>query len=202
MARNGIRNYAFLQNSFNEVVNKDVLDERIAEADILCVGGGSTQRTLTNWNELEVRETILDRVKEGSLVASGGSAGAMIWFDRGYSDGDQYIKTEGQKWDYKMVDGLGLIPAWITAHHSDVDSFGRLRSERYLRTLRHNSAEWDTAFGLDRAAALVCMGSLATIISLEREGDTPGHTVHRYRSRNGVVSKSHPISHGIPFHLV
>lgn len=61
------------------------LEERVGAADIIYAGGGNVPRMLGVWNESGLTP-ILKRAAENGAVMCGISAGAMCWFEKGYSD--------------------------------------------------------------------------------------------------------------------
>lgn len=190
MAKNSITNYVFMESSFCSEEPSDEIKEKIETADILCVGGGSSRHAIARWNGLGITDQIKQRVSEGKLVASGGSAGAIIWFDRGYSDSLQYEVEDGQEWDYILVDGTQALPGWVNPHHSDTDTSGRVRSNGYQNTLRHHTQEWTNAFGIDKAAALICVGGLISSLGLQETKELPDQSVYIYKhSLDGAISQ-------------
>ena len=126
---------------------------------------------------------LVERVRTGDFIATGGSAGAMIWFTQGYSDSMMYEVPSGDPWEYVMSGGAGLFKSWVTAHHSDIDDQGRSRTEGF-RTLLENSAGWEKAIGLDTAAALVCINGIATVKNVSAESKPATHDVYLYNSFN------------------
>ena len=57
----------------------------LGRADIIVVGGGNTLYAIDRWKELQVDKLLLDAMNRG-VVLTGGSAGAICWFDGGHSD--------------------------------------------------------------------------------------------------------------------
>lgn len=180
MAKNGIKNFQFLQESFEENCPSNQLIEKIDSANIICVGGGSARHTIQNWDNLSITSLLREKVREGSLIGSGGSAGAIIWFDQGYSDSRQYEVVNSARWNHLLIRGTGTLQGWVSPHHSDRDSFGRLRRNGYRRMLQKHSAEWKTAYGIDRAAALICINGMVTAMDLRTESDLPPQSVIEY----------------------
>jgi dipeptidase E len=72
-----------------DVANKSVLPEDMAKAvtaaDIILVSGGNTLYSLDRWEYLGLSNIIRDAALEGKVI-TGGSAGAICWFDGGHSD--------------------------------------------------------------------------------------------------------------------
>jgi dipeptidase E len=57
----------------------------IDDADVLVVGGGNTQFALDRWNKLGLVPALRRAAKRGAVL-TGGSAGAICWFDGGHSN--------------------------------------------------------------------------------------------------------------------
>lgn len=178
----------WLQNSFDEPVSESRLHDTISAADIYMVFGGSTWRGYEQWERLGIKDLILSRVRNGDMVATGGSAGAMIWFDTGYSDSRSYEVPEGQRWNYIGVQASGLLPSWVTAHYKDTDKFGRHRGTGFRRFLSYHAGEWKTALGMETAAGLVCYDGLAWAMDVRppERCEPPLQTVHVFRAEEGA----------------
>lgn len=97
-------------------------------ADVIIASGGNTLFAVDRWIRLGVDRLIRNALSQG-VVLSGGSAGAICWFDGGHSDSmdpasyKQAMITKSatrvevpmsdaqrQSWAYIRVPGLGLLP--------------------------------------------------------------------------------------------
>lgn len=92
----GIGKPIWLRAEFNDDPSEPRKSDLIDKADILMVTGGSTLRAYERWRQAGIVEQVKNRVESGSMVGYGASAGAMIWFNRGYSDSLQY-EPEGNQ---------------------------------------------------------------------------------------------------------
>jgi cyanophycinase-like exopeptidase len=153
----------WMQDSITDPLTADKVVSAMDEADSLLVSGGATKYAYEKWQAAGVTELIHERVREGGIVAAGGSAGAMIWFAQGYTDSMQYVVDEGEHWDYGVTEASGFFPSWATAHYTDIDSFGRDRSLGFATFLAEHDGAWERAIGIDTGAALVCKGGIARI---------------------------------------
>ena len=63
----------------------DAALETIASADVLLVGGGNTLFAVDRWHHLGL-VPYLKKAMERGCILTGGSAGAICWFDSGHSD--------------------------------------------------------------------------------------------------------------------
>ena len=99
------------------------LESRVAAADIIYVGGGDPLRMMTVWERVGLIP-LLKKAAERGAVMCGVSAGAMCWFSAGYSDRDYYDPAIENP-SYRLIDGLGLIPAVCCPHYNEPgrDSF-------------------------------------------------------------------------------
>ena len=174
----------WLYPTFTKMPAKSTAKEKIETADILLISGGSTRLAVERWKKIGLIDKVLKRVSEGSLVGSGASSGAMIWFEKGYSDSNQYDVPEGAYWDYSMVSGVGLLTGWVTAHHSDNDVFDRLRNQYFKQELEENPTEWKTALGIDSSSALLVCNGLAKVLDTKLSTSKPDapNSIYLYKN--------------------
>jgi peptidase E len=81
--------------------------ERIAEADLVVVGGGNTGHLLATWRRLGWDALLAEAWRQGTVL-SGISAGALCWFAEGVSD---FVPGE-----LRPLAALGLIPESVCVH--------------------------------------------------------------------------------------
>ena len=166
----------------------------IDEADIIIVGGGNTFFALDRWHRIGLIPTIR-RAMERGCILTGGSAGAICWFDGGHSNAadpdtfkqfrmdkfgkdssinvvDEIYATSSDEikdWNYIRVSALGFLPGLVTPHHDRVQSNGVLRAYDFDEMLLENPGE--RGIGIDHWAALVIDGPNYRVVSLEdKEG--------------------------------
>jgi dipeptidase E len=121
---------------------------------------------------------------EKGTVLTGGSAGAICWFDAGHSDSadpETYLLAmtgenkdeaslapkEGETakgWKYIRAPCLGLLPGFVCPHHDKVQSNGILRATDFDQMLLRNSGE--RGICIDHFAALVVEGDDFSVLSL------------------------------------
>lgn len=166
--------------------------EQIQATDILVVTGGSTKKAMDRWIQHGVADVIRQRVSSGEMTVHGASAGAMIWFEQGFSDSMSYEISEA-KWSYITTPGMGILPAWITAHHDDTDEYGRDRAEHFRRSLAENHSKWTTALGLESHAVLVCTQGLAKVMDARGDGKY-SHDIHIYTPNNQGLPRHETLS--------
>lgn len=143
----------------------------IGAADIIVVGGGNTLYAVDRWNRVggsgvDSKERfvpkLLRQAMERGAVLTGGSAGAICWFDGGHSDSmdpDTYYpamqakfgssrsasnqnleessaaSSEKKDWNYIRVPGLGFLPGIVCPHHDRIQSNGLLRAHDFDQML-------------------------------------------------------------------
>ena len=90
----------------------DMADVRAAilGADIIYVGGGDTRYMLERWRELGVDKLLVEAYEKG-VVCSGLSAGSYCWF----------------KYNYDLLEGLGVIDAINCVHYDKKDDETKMR---------------------------------------------------------------------------
>ncbi|KAG7368602.1 peptidase S51 dipeptidase E family protein [Nitzschia inconspicua] len=165
--------------------------KKLQEADIIVVGGGNTLYAIDRWNHLGL-VPLLRKAMERETVLTGGSAGAIVWFDGGHSDSmdpDTYactmvaqygnasdkveevvderstVGSEIKDWKYIRVDGLGFLPGLLCPHHDRIQSNGVLRASDFDEMLLRHPGE--RGIGIDHWAALVVNGESYSVLSLE-----------------------------------
>ena len=160
----------------------------IDEADVVVVAGGNTLFALDRWSHLNMIQ-LLRRAMERGTVITGGSAGAICWFDGGHSDSmdpDTYkdrmltkfvnassmivadksdTGPEVKEWEYIRVPALGFLPGLICPHHDRIQSNGVLRANDFDRLLLQSPGE--LGIGIDHWAALIIDGEDYHVMSLE-----------------------------------
>ena len=113
---------------------------------------------------------------DAGAVITGGSAGAIIWFDGGHSDsmdpatykesmlGQTNITDESQigdqsvikEWKYIRIPGFGFLPGFIAPHHDIKQSNGVLRCVDFEKMMLDHPGEQGIC--IDHWAALVLTG--------------------------------------------
>jgi dipeptidase E len=145
-------------------IDLDAASKAIREADVLLVGGGNTLFAVDRWNHLGLVPHLQQAMERGCIL-TGGSAGAICWFDSGHSDsadpdtyqtpmlrkyarddenGDKpkdessdYDPSNKKEWKYLRVPGLGFVPGPLVCcpHHDKVQSNGLLRAHDFDQML-------------------------------------------------------------------
>ena len=107
-----------------DVLDDDAIDARLEWADIIYVGGGNTKSMMKTWKQYALDQKLKEIYKNDTAVLTGLSAGAICWFQSGYSDSDS--NTDDEECKYSIVDEmLGLYPYCFCPHYNEEgrDSF-------------------------------------------------------------------------------
>jgi len=175
--------------------NPNDMEEMVENADVIIVSGGNTLYAVDRWKQLGLDELLRKAMHRG-VVLTGGSAGAICWFDGGHSDsmdptsfrsfmqgnaegGDQEQKDESslppsslkdvKRWEYIRVDGLGFLPGLVCPHYDKVQSNGVLRATDFDGMLLRHPEE--VGIGIDHWAALEVRGDKFRVLRLKgKEG--------------------------------
>ena len=105
----------------NVEVNRQEVSQKIENADIIYVGGGSTEYMMKTWKEYSVDKALMRAYKSGKVLA-GLSAGSICWFIAGHSDSEFIEDIENPK--HKWVKGLGIIPYLHCPHYDEPERTG------------------------------------------------------------------------------
>jgi peptidase E len=76
--------------------------------DAIIVGGGSTLNILAIWKAQGI-DTVLRKAYDKGIILSGGSAGALCWFTRGY--------TGPRPKELTIIEALGFLNFSHCAHY-------------------------------------------------------------------------------------
>lgn len=98
----------------NLINNRDLSMKKIADADIIYIGGGSTSKLLKR-----MKEYALDEVFKSidNKIIVGMSAGAIMCCKSGFSD-SFLLESEEGKFDF--IEGFSLLPLNICPHYSNL----------------------------------------------------------------------------------
>lgn len=128
------------------LTKKDVplarIREKIELADLIYVGGGDTCYLIDVWKSTGILPDILAAYRRGTVLA-GLSAGAVCWFERMYTDS---FKMNGLCDEYRLYDGLGLLPGLMSPHYEG-------RRQDFAAAIEASGLS--EAYGVDTDAALV-----------------------------------------------
>ncbi|WP_368497606.1 Type 1 glutamine amidotransferase-like domain-containing protein [Herbiconiux sp. A18JL235] len=152
------------------------LDEIVADADLVWVGGGSVVNLLALWRAHGLDSLLIEAARRGTVLA-GTSAGALCWHVGGPTS------SRGPALDL-VDDGLALVPASLAVHYD---------SQPLRRPLFHSAiaeGRLPAGHGLDEGTAVLYRdGAL-----IEALREPTGGTVHRVeRSSSSETASEHTL---------
>lgn len=119
------------------------IDELLAWADIIYVGGGDTFSMMEIWRKYGLDKKLQEVYKQDSAVLCGISAGAMCWFNCGHSDSEIFWKNGEVRYGW-VNDLLDLHHLVYCPHYEErTESFDKMLKEKEMPAL---AMESDTAF--------------------------------------------------------
>ena len=95
----------------------EAIKEKILTANIIYVGGGNTAKLMGFWRRYQVDKFLKEAYVTGTILA-GISAGAICWFEYGYSD--SFKEETGE---FVIVEGLGVFPMVCCPHYESRPMF-------------------------------------------------------------------------------
>ena len=169
---------------------KSEMEQIVSTSDVILVSGGNTLFAVDRWTTLGLHKILYEKGMKRGAVLTGGSAGAICWFQGGHSDSmdpDSYKATmladkeddkggdesssapltekDKKTWEYIRVNGLGFLPGLICPHHDVTQSNGILRSVDFDAMMLRHSSEF--GIGIDHWAALEISNGNFRVISLK-----------------------------------
>jgi dipeptidase E len=138
-----------------EKPSKRMIEEKIALADAIYVGGGNTFNMMKAWRKYGVDVMLCKAAKKG-IVLSGVSAGAICWFVYGNSDSRKFSKSDAK---FIKVTGLGMIDALCCPHYD----FEPERQKDLKRMMKNTHRI--PAIALDNCTALEVIGDEYRILT-------------------------------------
>ena len=99
----------------NILNNRDIVEKKITDADIIYFCGGDTIKLVNDLKEYDLVSLLKNAYDSGTVIA-GMSAGAIMLSKEGYSD-SLMLRDEADK--YTFVEGLNFIDIAVCPHYSD-----------------------------------------------------------------------------------
>lgn len=176
-------------NEFSEYAD---MEEKCNIADAIIVSGGNTLYAIDAWHKVGLVSHLKSAADRGAVL-TGGSAGAICWFDGGHSDSDDpdsykqnmlkaaeatlvgnTPKDEASEapedaaaikpWKYIRVPCLGFFHGLVCPHGDKVQSNGVLRAADFDEMMCRHSGEQGIC--IDHFAALVVNGDNYYVLSI------------------------------------
>ncbi len=127
-----------------ETYNQTQIDEKLAWADIIYVGGGDTVAMMNIWKQNMLDQKLIEIYRLDRAVLTGISAGALCWFQCGHSDSESF--SGKSDWNYIFAEHmLDLHHFAFCPHYNEPgrDSFDHMLKEKDVPGL---AMENETAF--------------------------------------------------------
>lgn len=102
-------------NLYENKLSQVKIENKICSANIIYVGGGNTLRMMRKWRHRKIDILLKNAYEEGVLM-TGISAGAICWFEKGFSDS---LKDHNIESDYIQVSGLGLVKGIVCPEYDN-----------------------------------------------------------------------------------
>ncbi len=166
-----------------EKLNKKEIKQKIAQADLVYVGGGNTLKMMQMWRKNGVDDLLRRAYAQGTIMA-GLSAGAICWFRYGLSDSNRFFE-KGKPFELMRVSGLDLISCTVSPHHV------REKSLRVAGIKKLMLRTPGIGLGIDDNAALLIQADHYEIISSGKNA-----TVRKFFRRKNEIINSNVKSSG------
>ena len=141
--------------------------------DAFYVGGGNTQEMLELWAELKV-DQILKAGFDKGMICAGLSAGAICWFEYGYSDSTRFDNPDDE--NLILLKALGFVEGLFSSHHIREPQ----RNKQLTQILREVPGQ--KAYAVDDNAAVIVRDGVVSVMSSKS-----GVGVSVYKNNNGKV---------------
>ncbi len=153
--------------------NRNEIEKKINTADIIYVGGGNTLKMMRRWRFLKVDILLQNAYKKGQVLC-GLSAGALCWFQKGYSDSLHFYNDTKP---YIQVTGLGFVSGIICPEYDDI--------KRKKAFIEHISKHGGQGIGIESYAALKIQDDHISVLSAL--ANTKAYRI--YRKANKVIEE-------------
>ncbi len=125
----------------NIINNRSIVEEKIANADIIYFCGGDTIKLIDDLNNFEITPLLKEKVKDNCIFV-GLSAGAIMLSKSGLSD-SKMLREEST--DFELINGLDFVNVSICPHYNN-------RKEQLKKVLKGTNKK---IYGLENNTALV-----------------------------------------------
>ena len=138
----------------NILNNRDIVEKKISDADIIYFCGGDTIKLVNDLKEYDL-VSLLKNAYDSGTVLVGMSAGAIMLSKEGYSDS---LKLRDEADKYTFVEGLDFIDIAICPHYSNVIG----KKEKLKEDLKGTDKK---VYSLDNGTALISIDNNISFIS-------------------------------------
>lgn len=137
-----VSNLDIINNNFDT----EMLENIVFDTDIIYVGGGNTRFMLEKWRECGL-DKILKQAYNRNIVLSGLSAGSYCWF----------------KYNYDLIEGLGLIDAINCVHYNIKDKESK---NKFYKTIKDKNM---IGYAIDNCVALEFIDNKVKVIKSDKK---------------------------------
>ena len=138
----------------NILNNRDIVEKKISDADIIYFCGGDTIKLVNDLKEYDL-VSLLKKAYDNGTILVGMSAGAIMLSKEGYSDS---LKLRDEADKYTFVEGLDFIDIAICPHYSNVIG----KKEELQEDLKDTDKK---VYSLDNGTALISIDNNISFIS-------------------------------------
>ncbi len=138
----------------NILNNRDIVEKKISDADIIYFCGGDTIKLVNDLKEYDL-VSLLKKAYDNGTILVGMSAGAIMLSKEGYSDS---LKLRDEADKYTFVEGLDFIDIVICPHYSNVIG----KKEELKEDLKGTDKK---VYSLDNGTALISIDNNISFIS-------------------------------------
>ncbi len=146
------------------------IQNKIANADCIYIGGGDTLYMLEKWKELGVDKMIIEAYNQGKIIC-GLSAGAICWFKTMYTDSLMMNKNSDE---YAIRQGLGIIDGVFCPHFNE-------REKDFIPAMVEH--KFACAYAVENDCALEFVNGKLT------KSITAGGKAYQITNENGQITK-------------
>lgn len=136
----------------NILNNRDIVEKKISDADIIYFSGGDTIKLVNDLKEYDL-VSLLKKAYDNGTILVGMSAGAIMLSKEGYSDS---LKLRNETDKYTFVEGLNFIDIVICPHYNDLSKKSELKSD-LINTNKK-------VYSLDNGVALISIDNKISFI--------------------------------------
>lgn len=140
----------------NILNNRDIVEKKISDADIIYFCGGDTIKLVNDLKEYDL-VSLLKKAYDNGTILVGMSAGAIMLSKEGYSDS---LKLRDEADKYTFVEGLDFIDIAICPHYSNVVG----KKEELQEDLKGTDKK---VYSLDNGTALISIDDKISYIKCD-----------------------------------
>lgn len=168
-------------HEYGETPTATKIQHELGKATLIFTIGGNTPYMLKRMEESTLGEVLSEKLREGTAIHSGVSAGALLPFDHIHTNPSARPSVES--WDFKHLSGLGVLHGIATAHAGkhDPTPAGNRPDSRLDNLVANFPDDIRFGIGIDDGAAVI-IGEMPRLIT------QPGTGVHLIEKAEAGIS--------------